>query len=237
MPFQIQAFTKKEMASVSILYFNAVRDYCEREKNLPHPETMIGAAAALTGVSALYAISEGKVPQGAWAVYGDAMDKFLYKSGDGIPATVFEMLIMVPASRREFEGAKPPKWVDVRQKQMDQMGSAFYPFLSVEPKHYPLEWSPKIVAAHFHNARDIAEGFALTAKEMTFCFAVATGMLLSTFAKEVPMETGFRLATDIITGCSMLSPWSDEAELSPKMSFDPSRTEERKTVKLWHYET
>lgn len=172
-----------------------------------HAETIIGAAAALTGEWSLRA-TEQPLPENGFVV-GDEINRILF--GDdvqedgsnvgGVWAIVANCAIQSGLSEDQL----PNPIISVAQVAAAMGGSSFPP-LTIPREHYPHEWSP-VAGPRFRNAlKEIFEKNGLDAGSAAASCALATSLLLNQTNEVLKPETSVKLVLEIMVGVSRMAP-------------------------------
>ena len=182
-------------------------------------ETVIGAAAALTGEFALRAVLPPKLQSSEkWIVAGDHINGLLFEEPSIL--TVWKVLGMHIVVSKIGTQADMPDWVDVCKRQSQSLGDNFFPNLKVDPYYYPHEWSPVACPRFRENVQALATEYKLTPYETALALGSGTGEIIALGKDVLPVKIGMQLAADVMKGVSYMLPWDKPEDLTHVMSFD-----------------
>jgi len=175
---------------------------------LIHAESVIGAAAALTGEFAQRAAG---VPFGNGQpgyIFGDAINEVLIEGAAQGRATVWDCIAHAARSAglRESEIPDP---VAVMQAVAAAAGGPEFPPLTVPKKHYPHEYSPNACVRLRPHVLKIADRYDLSRRDLCIALAMATGGLIQITKDTLPPVISVRLAAEIAFGVAKMAPLNE----------------------------
>jgi hypothetical protein len=171
-----------------------------------HVETIVGAAAALAGATALRAVHP--IAPGHQYVLSAEVDDLLFEGkavGKSMTGLVLEFA--------EKSGLPPdcrPDIVEIRKRVVEAFGSKSYPPLSVSADHYPREWSPNATVRLRAEVDNILAKGHLSKTESAVALACSVGALINMTAKAVDPQVTTTLALEILVGVSRMRPLAAE---------------------------
>jgi hypothetical protein len=182
-----------------------------------HAETVIGAAAALTGEFAQRATGISMPEDIKQFVFGNAINDVLLEGNKDGRVTVWQCF---QQSLRDADlGATEfPNIEDVVANVARAVRGPSYPPLTVPEDHYPHEWSPNACPRLRHKITAIAARHNLTRRELAFALALATGRLVAMTQEVLPPAIGITLAAEIAFGVAKMAPLSKV--FGPEVRFD-----------------
>jgi hypothetical protein len=173
-----------------------------------HAESVIGAAAALTGEFAQRAANL-PIPQGQAAfVFGDGINDILLEGRSHGRATVWAGLEKV-ARDCGVPQSEIPDPVEVIRNVAEAIGGPNFPPITVPKQHYPHEYSPNACPQLRPGVIDIADRLDLSRKEVWLALTMATGGLIHMTKNILPPAIGVRLATEIAFGVAKMAPLNE----------------------------
>lgn len=172
-----------------------------------HAETVIGAAAALTGEWALRA-SGGPLPDKGY-VFGGLPDPLLYQAEDEGQVSLW-WIIRSAAEEAGAEAGELPDIIDVVRRTAAAVGSDSYPALSVPDENFPQEWSPNACPRFRAEIERIREAHDLTVEEIALALGFSTALLVDMTKGVLAPHIAAKLAVEIMIGTSRLAPLADE---------------------------
>ncbi|WP_417453883.1 hypothetical protein [Kiloniella sp.] len=167
-----------------------------------HTETILGAAAALAGESALLA-AEDDIPDKGW-VMSEKAAQLIYDAPTSSDKTIWT-LIRIVLHNQKVE-ANLPDPADVAKRVAAAVGGSPFPPLSISQEHYPHEWSPNACPNYRLQINDIAErhGLDRTGKAMAMGFVI--GFLLAKSKEALDTEVAATLVLEVMIGVSHMIP-------------------------------
>jgi hypothetical protein len=180
--------------------------YTTREGRL-HPETVVGAAAALTGEFMLRATGL-PLPKIGF-VFDDQIDEFLYKSDEHM--TIWNVIEMVAGfTERGAQDLPEPSALIQRvgcgiALAMRGEGKNFPP-LTVPYAHYPEEWSPNAGPRLRASVFEIGKKHGCTRWQLAFALAYATVGIIRHAQDVLDPAVAVRLAAEILFATARMSP-------------------------------
>jgi len=173
-----------------------------------HAETVIGAAAALTGEFAQRATGLSIPDGGKTFVFGDAINGVLLEGEQDGRMTVWRCL---QQSLRDagLADTKLPDIEEVIGNVARAVGGPSFPPLTVPEQHYPHEWSPNACPRLRHRITAIAASHDLSRRELAFALALATGKLVAMTKEVLAPAIGIKLAAEIAFGVAKMTPLSE----------------------------
>lgn len=168
-----------------------------------HSETIIGAAAALTGEFALRAV-EPKLPESGWVMSEKAGGIVLgdhSKDIAGLWDFIREGAIKAGAS----EGKLPAPY-EVVARVAKAVGGSPFPPISVPEKHFPHEWSPNACPRLRGGIEKIAAKHGLEGVAIAQALTLALINLIIQTAQVLPPEVAATLALEIMLGVTHMAP-------------------------------
>jgi hypothetical protein len=170
-----------------------------------HAETVIGAAAALTGEFAQRATGLQIPESDGQFVFGDAINEVLLEGEKDGRITVWQCF-----QRSLYEAGlaetKLPNIEDVIANVARAVGGPSFPPLTVPQEHCPHEWSPNACPRLRHKVTAIAANYDLTRRELAYALALATGRLVAMTKAVLPPTIGITLAAEIAFGVAKMAP-------------------------------
>jgi hypothetical protein len=164
-----------------------------------HAETVIGAAAAITGEWSLAACGAPAVGD-SWIVIPET-NALLFEG----PGAVSRLIV---AAVGQAGGAvdKLPDGPTLVTRTAAAMGHTFPP-LTVDAKHFPLEWSPFAAPRFRADIRRIGEKHALRdSRQIYTACGMATSLLISATARVLDPTIAGTLALEIMVAVTRMSP-------------------------------
>ena len=173
-----------------------------------HAETVIGAAAALTGEFAQRATGISIPEDAKQFVFGDAINDILLEGSADGRVTVWQCLQL---SLRDagLGDTKLPNIEEVISNVAGAVGGPSFPPLTVPGDNYPREWSPNACPRLRHKVTAIAAKHNLTRRELAFALALATGRLVAMTEGVLRPVIGITLATEIAFGVAKMVPLNE----------------------------
>lgn len=172
-----------------------------------HAETVIGAAAALAGEYALKATAKARnvpLPAKGWVV-GSEVDDLLSMAPN--PGCTSMLAVIVDAAKDAgMPASAAPDPIPIITRTVEALGSSPYPPLTIDRKHFPLEWSPNACVLHRGAIERIARTRAIDELGIAGALAFATGQLIKMTSKVIEPAIATRLAAEIMIGVSRMAP-------------------------------
>lgn len=168
-----------------------------------HAETIVAAAAALSGEWALRA-SGVPLPDSGWIVGGTIGE--LSVSGD---SSAWKIICegAVRAGARTADLLAPDA---VIARTVGAFGQSVYPPLSVTRQHWPSQWPPHAAARFREYVVDIGRQYQLEPRELMTACATATAFLIHEGRDALAPDVSCRLALETMIGVSRMAPLSPE---------------------------
>jgi hypothetical protein len=178
-----------------------------RGEDAPHPETVIGAVAALTGEFMLRATGL-PLPKIGF-VFDDQIDDMLYMSDEHM--TIWNAIETVTAvTRLEAKDLPQPSALIQRvgcgvALAMQGEGKNFPP-LSVPYENYPEEWSPNAGVRLRNSVFEIGRKHGCTRWQLAFALAYATVGIIRDAQEVLSPAIGVKLAAEILFATARMAP-------------------------------
>ena len=189
--------------------------YAERSTRRIHSETIIGAAAALTGEFALRSLELTLPRQGF--VFGDPINGVLFEdAAQGRPA-IWELFRSVArgvgVSEREL-----PDIADIVRRvaqcaahiQATGYDGGGFPPITVPRANIPHEWSPNACPRFRRKVMAIGKKLSLTPRQLAFAMAITTTTLIRDTRDVLRPVIAFRLAAEIMFSTAKMAPLEKE---------------------------
>ena len=180
----------------------------DSSSGLVHAESIIGAAAALTGEFAQRAAG---VPFGNGKpgyVFGDAINDVLIEGAAHGRSTVWACIEQA-ALVADVPRSEIPDPIEVMKKVADAVGGPEFPPLTVPKRHYPHEYSPNACIRLRPRVTAIADSLDLSRRDLCIALAMATGGLIVITRQTVPPAVSVRLAVEIAFGVAKMAPLNE----------------------------
>jgi hypothetical protein len=171
-----------------------------------HAETILGAAAALTGEFALRSTGLPLPVKGL--VFGDAINDVLYEGAAHGRMTIWSFFAQAARGAGLAE-SELPDVIDVFRRVVGAIGSSNFPPLSVPRNNYPHEWSPNAAPRLRHKVIAIADRHGLSLRDTAFALAIATSLLMSTTRDVLAPAIAIRLVTEICFSVAKMAPLTE----------------------------
>jgi hypothetical protein len=175
---------------------------------LIHAESVIGAAAALTGEfaqrAAVGSLGTGKPGY----IFGDAINDLLIEGKARGRATVWDCIVHAARSTGLRESDIPDP-IAVMKTVALAIGGPEFPPMTVPQKHYPHEYSPNACVRLRPHILKIADRYDLTREDLCIALAMATAGLIGMTKDALPPVIGVRLATEIAFGVAKMAPLNE----------------------------
>jgi hypothetical protein len=176
-----------------------------------HAESVIGAAAAITGEWVLWAL-EVDVPQEGWIV-GDRINQIMFEGANAV-ARIVEAAV---------EGAKGsvdklPTGEMLAANAAAAMGTPGYPPMTIPACHLPREWSPLAAPRFRQSIAEIARQQVLSSHETLVACAISVGILIDATKGVLDPTVAGTLALEIMVGVSHMSPHATKRLLAAEMA-------------------
>jgi hypothetical protein len=171
-----------------------------------HAETVIGAAAALTGAAALQATTP--MAPGRQYALSTAADQILFDEkplGKSLTDVVLDL-----ADKAGLRPDQHPDIIDVRRRVVEAFGSKSFPPLSIPVRHYPQEWSPNATVRFRGWLERFFARKGLTPLEAAAALACTTGALIQMTKDALEPCIAVLLAMEIMIGVSRMRPLDRE---------------------------
>lgn len=168
-----------------------------------HSETIIGAAAALTGEFALRAV-EPKLPETGWVMSEKASGVIFGdhgKSKAGLWDFIRQAAIIAGASE-----ATLPEPYEVMARIAKAVGGSPFPPLSIPNKHYPHEWSPNACPRLRGDIDKFAAKHGIAGIETANTLTLAIVQLIAQTAQVLPPAIAATLALEVMVGTAHMAP-------------------------------
>ena len=175
---------------------------------LIHAESIIGAAAALTGEFAQRAAGGPFGTGKPGYVFGDAINEVLIEGNSQGRATVWDCLTHAARSTglRESEIPDP---IAVMKNVAAAAGGPEFPPLTVPKKNRPHEYSPNACVRLRPHVLKIADRYDLTGRDLCIAHGMATGGLIQITKDTLSPAVGVRLAAEIAFGVAKMTPLNE----------------------------
>jgi hypothetical protein len=173
-----------------------------------HAESIIGAAAALTGEFAQRAAG---VPFGDGKpgyVFGDPINEVLIEGREQGRVTVWDCIAHAARSTglRESEVPDP---IEVMKRVAAAAGGPEFPPLTVPKKNYPHEYSPNACVRLRPHVLKIADRYDLSRRDLCIALGMATGGLIQITKDTLSPVISVRLAAEIAFGVAKMMPLNE----------------------------
>ncbi len=169
-----------------------------------HSETILGAAAALAGESALLA-SGDPIPASGWVVSEKALG-LIFNAPTSSDMTIWAIMRIV-LSHQDIEVDLPDP-IEVTKRVAAAVGGSPFPPLSVPQEHYPHEWSPNACPNFRLHINNIAESHDLDRTGKAMALGYAIGYLLAKTKDTLDTKIAVTLVLEIMIGVSHMIPMS-----------------------------
>lgn len=170
-----------------------------------HAETVIGAAAALTGEHILRACHTDAQLAGSGWIISDPANLFLFEDEQDI--TIYDLIKAVTGLKDDM-----PDMVTIAVRTAQAIGGSPFPPLTVDEAHYPHEWSPNAAFVHRDAIMAIAEKKGLSPRERALALGMTTAMIINSAAQMLDKKTGALLALEVIAGVTKMRPLDKAVE-------------------------
>jgi hypothetical protein len=168
-----------------------------------HSETVIGAAAALTGEFTLRA-AEPKIPERGW-VFSERASRIIHGREPQGEIGLWS-LIRRSATNAGADAKSLPDASAVAKRVAAAVGGSPFPPLSVPDEHYPHEWSPEACPKFRAAVGTIGAKHGISGEDLAVTLALATGILITQTARVLPPAIAATLALEIMLGVSHMVP-------------------------------
>jgi hypothetical protein len=172
-----------------------------------HAETLVAAAAAVTGEWALWAL-EMDLPQDGWIV-SDGVNQITIEGPNAVAR-----LVEAAVAHANGSPDKLPTADILAANAAAAMGKPGFPPLSVPARHLPQEWSPLAAPRFRHAVREIARQHGLSAHETCAACGLAVGLLIDATKDVLDPTVAGTLALEIMVGVTRMSPHETERFLA-----------------------
>ena len=176
------------------------------EDNRLHAETVIGAAAALTGEFALRATGVPLPPGGF--VLGDPVNEILYEGEAQNQLTLWTVLSLAPLAQRDLPNPHDifRRIAEAIADIMGGRGSDNFPPLSVSPDNYPHEWSPNAGPRLREHVAAIGNRHELSPRQLAFALCLAIVGMIKEMKDVLAPATAVTLAAEIMFATAKMAP-------------------------------
>jgi hypothetical protein len=175
---------------------------------LVHAESIIGAAAALTGEFA-QRTAGGPFGDGRPGyVFGDAINEVLIEGKAQGRVTVWDCIVHAARSTSLRESEVPDP-IEVMTNVAAAASGPEFPPLTVPKKNYPHEYPPNACVRLRPHVLKIADRYDLTRRDLCIALGMATGGLIQITKDTLPPAIGVRLAAEIAFGVAKMMPLSE----------------------------
>ena len=171
-----------------------------------HAETVIGAAAALSGAYAQRSVQP--VAPGIGYVVSDKVFDLMFSGGESGKPLVGIILQFAESAGVPRDRLPDPQAIN--QRAVAAFGSSSYPPLSVPQANYPREWSPDATVRHRGRIDALLARRHLNPLEGAAALAAATAELVKLTAKTLDPLIGATLALEIMIGVAKMRPLERE---------------------------
>ena len=175
-----------------------------------HAETLIGAAAALTGEFALRAM-EPVLPDEGW-VMSETVNLLLFENEERGEIALWTV-IRTGAVRAGASLDDLPNPVDVVFRVAEKVGSSPFPPLTIPERHYPHEWSPNACPRLRGMIEEITNKHDLSKTERAMAMAFAIIILIEETKEVLPPAIAATLALEIMIGVSRMAPMREPVKV------------------------
>ncbi len=163
------------------------------------PESVIAAAAALTGEWGLHSLGK-TLPESGFIVSNEINQ--VLTEGDGAVWLFVEKAVVEAG----MPHSQLPDVAAAVTRNAAAIGSAPYPPISVPEKHLPDEWSPHACPRYRNNIAAIAKRHNLDDMETVFACAIATATLIVETSATIDPAVTTQLALEMMIGVSRMAP-------------------------------
>ncbi|TAL27565.1 MAG: hypothetical protein EPN97_17005 [Alphaproteobacteria bacterium] len=164
-----------------------------------HAETVIGAAAALTGEHILRACHTDEQLAGNGWITSSPADAFLFEDEQDI--TIYDLIKAITGLKDDM-----PDMVAITVRTAQAIGGSPFPPLTVDQVNYPHEWSPNAGVTHRDAIMRMAEKRGLSPRERALALGMATAILINSAAGMLDKKISALLAMEIMTGVTKMKP-------------------------------
>lgn len=176
-----------------------------------HAETVVGAAAALTGEYSLRAVLPN-LPRVGWIAGGPADELILGKEGE-IALSLWKLILM-SVDTSKSEQFRAPDIRGVTLAIADSIGRTPFPPLSAPAIHFPREWSPEACPRFRKQIDGIGAQHKLSQVQLAMSLAIAVALLIERAKGAVPIQVLLSLTAEIMIGVSRMAPLPDNYQRS-----------------------
>lgn len=184
-----------------------------------HSETVIGAAAALTGEFALRA-AEAVLPEKGW-VFSERANRLLFGRMTGSKLDLWSIIchgaVRAGASERDL-----PDPVVALKRTAAAVGGSPFPALSVPTQHFPHEWSPNACPRFRTHIAKYGADHGIAGTDLAFALAIAIAMLIEQTKAVLPPVIAATIALDIMLGVTKMVPLTIPIEPSAPPAPPPA---------------
>jgi hypothetical protein len=175
---------------------------------LIHAESVIGAAAALTGEFVQRAAGGPSGDGRPGYVFGDPVNEVLIDGAAQGRATVWDCIAHAARSTglRESEVPDP---IEVMKNVAAAAGGPEFPPLTVPKKNRPHEYSPNACVRLRPHVLEIADRYDLSRRDLCIALGMATGGLIQITKDTLPPAISVRLAAEIAFGVARMMPLNE----------------------------
>ena len=173
-----------------------------------HAESVIGAAAALTGEFAQRAAGIAFGGGNPGYVFGDAINEVLLEGKAKGRATVWDCIAQV-ARAEGLSEREIPDPLDVMKRVAETVGGPEFPPLTVPKKHYPHEYSPSACVRLRPGILAIADRYDLSRDDLCIALAFTTAGLIAVTKDMLAPQISVRLAAEIAFGVAKMAPLTE----------------------------
>jgi hypothetical protein len=164
-----------------------------------HAETVIGAAAALTGEHILRACHTPEQLAGNGWITSSPADAFLFEDEQDI--TIYDLIKVITGLKDDM-----PDMVAITVRTAQAIGGSPFPPLTVDQVNYPHEWSPNAGVVHRDAVMRMAEKRGLSPRERALALGMVTAILINSAAGMLDKKIAVLLALEIMTGVTKMKP-------------------------------
>ncbi len=176
---------------------------CYRNERGVHAETIIGAAAALAGESALRA-AEPELPESGWVV-SEKTSGLLFGDHSKGQVGLWDIL-REGAAKAGADASDLPDPAEVTARTAKAVGGSPFPPISVPEKHYPHEWSPNACPRLRDGIEQIFADHGLEGADMAKAVVLAIVLLINQTKGVLPPGIAAALALEVMVGVTHMAP-------------------------------
>ncbi len=167
-----------------------------------HTETLLGAAAALAGESALLA-AENNLPETGW-VFSEKALALIYNSPKSSDESVWAIIRTVLSTASSKDGLPDP--VEITRRIAGAVGDSHFPPLSIPKENHPHEWSPNACPNFRQQINQIAGQHNLNRTQRTMALGFALAYILKQTRNVLDTKIAATLVLEMMIGVSRMVP-------------------------------